>query len=908
MGQIITGTSTVGVTLAVNPTIIDGSVVNRYGNAIYGSAAETWTVTNHGVLLGYGSLEGGLGIDIRGGTQIINAAHAYIYGNDGAIDVGGAATIDNGGGIYNYNGYHYGYGPSPAIAIAGAGVVINRAGAGIYGSYGGIVDESGHFSLLNRGVISGYQSIGVAAAGTITNARTGTIAGYDGVDLSGGTIDNAGLIENGRDYYGFTGVAIYLLGQADAEIIEQKTGTLIGDIAGFVGGDTIDEAGITITSVKFAHDSLTLFDGTTMLGALSLYGDFHTREFILKSDGHGGTDIEIGAETFTGTFKHGVELTAISNTVAAQARINGISAGRDRTYTLVNYGSLVGTGKSSHGVEFDTSGQITNIGLIEGGIDATADTITNTGVIIGKYGIAASGGGTITNSGLIEGGDTGISAEGGTIANSGLIKGKIGIQADGGTIVNSGTIEGREGVAIDLLFDTGTDDIILEPGSVLKGRIAGFETGDTIELAGITATGETFAHGILTLTNAGNVVDTIALDGFFDTAAFTLTSAGGGTDISIAPAETFTGHHGSELVLSSLFTSITSKASFANGLVGPFGRDWTVVNAGTLSGPGNGVLLRAGTFTNAGTLGGSGNGVLLHAGAFTNSGTGIIIGAIGVNLYQRFDGYSFDYYSQPSLSNAGSIVGLQGAGVSVYGAGFVGNLKSGSISGASAGVDLSFGTFSNAGQISGPTGVAVTDGGNLYNAAQGIISGYIGVQLNPYDTLTDAGTIAATLSTAGAAIAFGAIAFSGIGATLVLDRGNVIEGAIDGFQAGDIIDFAATTITSDSFSNNILTLLDGAATIETLTLAGTYSQGEFSLVSDGSLGTELVLNALDAAPAMHFLRPGWGDAVIEGVFARATAPPQAKAAIPNATPSVSGWLPLHQTQPTPIPAVTLQHG
>jgi filamentous hemagglutinin len=892
MSKTITGTTTLGVTLSASTTIIDGTIATA-GQAIYGSAAKTWTLTNNGHV----SASQSDGIYVKGGANIKNTAHANIIGQDGGIALGGRATISNAGTIASNTGF------GNAIFLAAGGAVTNSAGGLLRGGVGRASGSTASLTLVNQGLISGNFSYAINATGTITNAKSGTISGLTGVELSGGTINNAGLIEAVSG----GGTAISLSGSLYSDIIEQKSGTIIGAMSGFIGGDTIDEAGIIITSASFANNTLSLFSGTAKAGTLNLPGNFTSRDFALQSDGHGGTDILLGAETFTGTYGFGVSLTALTSTVAANADVTGYNYGvfgsAYRHFTLVNHGTIAAAGNTRAGVKFITAGYI---------------------------------------------------------ANTGLITGAEGIYFDGGTISNTGTIAGTAGTAINILHNTATSMVILKSGGKISGAIAGFEAGDTIDLSNITATGDVFGNGVLTLTNAGAVAATIALSGGFNSAAFTVGKApGGGTDISIAPTETFSGHYKSGLVLSSLFTSIASNASFTY-LDALYGRPWTVVNAGTI---------------NAGY-----DGVFIVSGQFTNASTGTVSGATGI-------------YNEPlgnaavSISNAGTIIGTgkSGTGVSLSGAAALTNLVSGTITGSLTGVSLSASTLANAGLIQGRDGLVLTggaasnsghitgaggpaaytyqdtglllyrgaatnaatgliagpigarvDGGNLVNAgiieglpggvhgsisvaseglyiegggvtnaAHAVISGNIGAVLDG-GALSDAGTIASTLGGAGIAVTFG-----GTGATLVLDIGNVITGAIAGLKSGDIVDFAATTITADSFANHILTLQNGAATVEKLTLAGTFQQSQFTLVPLGTLGTELIIGptAAIAAP-MAFLRPAfWGPRLtLETQFHPPAPATVAPAVAPAAAASLAGWINLHQPQPTPITAVTLHAG
>jgi hypothetical protein len=778
MGKTISGTHTLGVTLSVNPTIIKGTITTTGTPALYGSAAKTWTISNKGEIASTGT-----GISLAGGAKITNAANAVILGGSEAIDARKATTISNAGTIATSGNY------GDAIVLNG-GAITNSAGGLISGGLAIVSIGTAALQMLNQGVIAGTGRYGGAidAAGTITNAATGTIIGHTGIRLSAGSIINAGLIES----TGTTGAAIILSGTGNTEIIEQKTGTIIGAIGGFLSGDTIDEAGLTITGERFSNNTLTLLNGTATIGTLNIDGFLNTAAFTLASNGHGGTDILLGSANFAGTYTGGAYLSTQNTTLAATARItstagNALEGNTYRPWSLVNHGTLIGATFDS-GLAFYAAAQVTNTGLIQGA---------------------------------------------------------YGINFAGGTITNAGTITGSR-AAIALRANTATTDIILKSGAVLNGAIAGFVTGDTIDIATTTATGETFANGILTLTNAGAVVETIAIGGLFNSAAFQLGAApGGGTDITIAPTETFSGHYGAALTLSSLFTSIAGSGSISSpsdAVFGNAGRSWTVVNSGTL----------AGNFY----------GALVNGGQVTNTAHGVIegrTGAFGTNL---------------ALDNAGIIIGTgtnnySGYGISQFGTAASRNRATGTISGTKHGANLFSGGFANAGTIAGPNGILLLGGsvtnaglieglpggesrniynqpisvasvgvtlnaGSLTNLATGTIAGATGIAFNG-GTLIDAGTIATTLA-GGNAITFG----PGY-ATLILDRGNVIDGAIDGFLGGDVIDFAGSTITAEKFGNGVLTLSNGAAIVEKLTLAGPLNQKDFTLVPQGSLGTDLII-------------------------------------------------------------------
>ena len=83
------------------------------------------------------------------------------------------------------------------------------------------------------------------------------------------------------------------------------------------------------------------------------------------------------------------------------------------------------------------------------------------------------------------------------------------------------------------MIDAGAD-WLTSPGNTsgLAGTISGFTSGDTIEITGITATGSSYADGVLTLTEASGAA-TLAITGSFTTSNFLVTNVAGGTNISM---------------------------------------------------------------------------------------------------------------------------------------------------------------------------------------------------------------------------------------------------------------------------------------------------------------------------------------------------------------------------------------
>jgi hypothetical protein len=898
MGKTIKGSSTIGVTLSVNPTTIAGTIATSY-DAVFGSAAKAWKLVNDGTIESAREI----GVYLLGVGQVTNAKHGTIGGYEAGIFIKGDASISNAGTIAgNVTGIEVAEdGASAHITNSAGGVItggtaIEAGGNPYYKVFGG----KGSATILNQGLISGQTGI-YALSGTIDNAKGGTIASHYGIAVAlggAGTIINAGLIETTSHY----GYAIRMGSSAGNELLLQKGATLIGAIAEFTGGQTIDEAGLTITTESFANGVLTLFDGKSEVGTLGLFGNLNTSAFTLTSDGHGGTDIGLGTENFAGTYINGIVLSALNNVVAARAHIAAnyeaaISGSAYRDWTLTNQGTIIG---GHAGASF--------------------------------AGVLLAGGGFVSN------------------AAHGLIEGDIGIEIASGTIVDAGTIIGTAGPAIYLSPGSLGVDIVLQQSARLEGAIYGFLAGDTIDFAGITATGESFGGGFLTLTNGHKVEATIALDGLFKNASFKLKTISGGTEIIAAPTETFTGHYGVELRLSSSFTSITATGSFGGaveGVVGKGGTGLTLLNSGTVTGGSDGVTFVGGQVTNAaggfisGDTGANMSGGLINAGSIRGSEAGIQLygpGFVSRNLAggSIYGGYLGAGLRGGTFANAGTVSGGEfgisltdatlsntglvtgrGGNYDVYGlmgmyeyraGGFASNAVGGIIDDAT-GARVAGGVLVNAGNIIGDNNFGgiensrglVVSGGTVTNAATGTISGAYGAELER-GTLTDAGIIASTIG--GTAIAFGSFA-----ATLVLDKGNAIDGAISGFIAGDVIDFAGTSITSKIFSGGILTLTNGGAIVETLSFTGSLATGDFTLVPEGTAGTELILNSsMTSASIMQFVRPepaGAGSSLTIPAFSH---PIPAAAPAPGAAllPTITGWIVINPTTPPAlVPAVTL---
>src|SRR5208282_2316622 len=73
---------------------------------------------------------------------------------------------------------------------------------------------------------------------------------------------------------------------------------------------------------------------------------------------------------------------------------------------------------------------------------------------------------------------------------------------------------------------------------------------------------------------------------------------------------------------------------------------------------------------------------------------------------------------------------------------------------------------------------------------------------------------------------------------------------IDGFSKGDTIDLLHTAVTSLSFANNVLTIMNGSTNVATLDITGNYTTSDFTLASDNNGGTDLGVTSQSGTPSI----------------------------------------------------------
>ena len=805
-------------TLDVTGTLV-GAVTLQ--NGAYLSVAAGATVKGSGVGAAYG---------YPGTNTVVNAglidpgfAGVYLGGSGGAVTNLASGTIigttygafANGGTIVNSGSI--GGGSSGLLLREGASA-FNHSNGTITGGVRGVYGRFTPGTLTNAGTISGGTDAVLFAAGYTGRLVVDPGAMFIGTVSGGNTLGSTiistlelasgattGTLNSfGSQYIDFAQVTIdpsasWLVNSSDVvttsyTIIDGGTLTNTGSLgSGVTMGNAAvltNVAGATISaplavSGAVGNVATVINAGSIASTSTAAYGGIFLNGGGYVSNASGGTitgpngvflnvtsSTLVNAGTLAGSGFAGAFI--YQGVVANQAGgvITGPSIGLDvgsAPATVVNYGTIAGTGGSGFGIDLTHGGTIVNQSggtIASPSFDAVTiasgfAVIDNAGTILSDNGIFLSGAATgisLTNQsgGVIAStvADLSLNAGSDTVVNAGtmlssfvsaiapviymhgagtlsnlagaeiLTHAKAVVAGRGNmTIANAGTIAGIYAVQFRAGYDG--DRLIAAPGAVFNGTVdGGNAAGSThvsmLELASGATAGTLGGLGSNYLHFANVAIDSGA--------TWTLTSAfiGAGYAIYDGGTLTNTGSLGSAVTLGAgaQLTNAPGAIVYASSVAVTGAASSQVVNGGTIAGVG-GVEVGAGsTVTNA-------VGALITAGAM--NGVEIIGGG--------------------SLFNAGSIgnAGSDFSAVYFHGSGTLYNAATGTITSTYHDIDVfgGSGTVVNLGLLASSntaySAIALDNGGTISNAAGGtILAAYHDIYIKGGGTVFNAGMIAAT--------------------------------------------------------------------------------------------------------------------------------------------------------------------
>jgi hypothetical protein len=791
-----------------------GSVYNALSGVIAGSKYGVYsggalTLENQCTLTG-----GGMGVRAIAGGTVTNLDGGYIHGGAmGVVLTGGAGQIVTNGvgatisgatyGVYltgaNVTLVDYGLiaGGKDAVVLNGTqgNTLVLAPGAQLQGNVRLSTNDFNNTISLSAGSGGVGTLTGLGGAIPFQNGEISIAAGaawdisgdFNGVWINGlnktdqlddtaiayspGERAHATLVNKGDGIY-FEYIAIHAAGSPTTTVGEIR----VSDANGPFGYGAVPAYGLTVTAgaaggvdVGFVQQKLTTVSanqGAVIIGPNGIFGPNVTIDagVTLSSEYYGvsqGDAVQASYErasvTNYGVIQQAVEFRSgglVSNeaggTIYGGVLMASYSLSKSYTADQANTVSLTNAGVISGGVQFRTSGTVTNLaggqitGVLNGLSLYATSSVINAGTISGggRSALRMSYGGFVYNgaSGLLTSHTTyffGVDISNGyaTVVNRGTISSTANIGvflSDGGLVVNQGgAILGEaDGVKI-----TGAAGDISNAGYISGIRLS--NGGTIVNAAGATiAAGSGYGVSFYNqsgpvgayLHNIGRIDgvlafgdDTIVNEGLIDGVGVVAGAAGG---VTVTNAGTIQGSGGTAVKFISASDRLIAEAGsqFGGALVGGGGAlELGGVGAETITGLGGGGELSGtvtASFSGFGTylidpgvtLTLTGLGTIAQGKALTDDGSLIIGAGATLNDYG-------DVAIGGSLTLAGSVVGLSGDGIDLLTGGAV--TLSGSISGA-VGVNATSGSDYQGG--SGGAGIGSSSSGTITNNS-GMIAG-----------------------------------------------------------------------------------------------------------------------------------------------------------------------------------------
>jgi len=305
---IVLGTVAIasGGALSVSGTLYGGTTAATFAGAgtlsLYAGAAITGVVagnaqatvnlmaSGYGYVSGFGTKYTGFGLVelTHGGKWTMTGANALSGGlsvtSNGTLVATGATTIA---------------GP---VAITGTGIFDARAGLTLAG--GSIAATSGTIEIGTAGgaatwtttvdagsTLQGFGTVSdpIVDNGTVT-AQSGTLALLGRVSGSGYLDIASGAAVNALGRLAQVGIS-FLAGGNETLVLGTANAQLAPTVSGFANSDVIDLAGIVASTETLVGSTLKLFEGSVKVASINLAGSYAQSNFVLSSDGHGGTFI-----------------------------------------------------------------------------------------------------------------------------------------------------------------------------------------------------------------------------------------------------------------------------------------------------------------------------------------------------------------------------------------------------------------------------------------------------------------------------------------------------------------------------------------------------------------------------------------------------------------------------------------
>ena len=478
-----------------------------------------------------------LSVDNAGTIRGNGTSTSFRTPGGGVVITGGPGTITNNGTI---SGARFGIttaffsdpvtnaasGRAIGTTVNNSGSIIGDTDDGIRLLGGGTVTNSGYIAGrvgagadgISMFAFDDQNTSGSTSIGTVTNLAGGVIEGNRlGVILSdGGTVNNAGTINGGSNgaIYIQTGNpgkigSVVNSGTINGQVgfndlLASATVRNSGSIAATNAPAVQSDSALTLTNSGAISTSNTVDAAIKSTSQLNITNTASGSIIGLAQGIHvSGPGLTLtNAGTIRGTYTWGILADSgtlnINNSGTIYGRYGGILANKFGIAgsNVYNSGSIISDGSGFIALVLHSGGMVTNSGLIVGdyGVNLAAPgTVINLagGVIqatsFASTAVSLSDGGTFDNAGTIEG-NLFLGASFGTsnvVNNSGTINGNVTLVSTTVTVTNSGTINGIGGLAVTITHP-GESIIPLGPTTFVNSgavNCTNYCTGTTVVLS-----------------------------------------------------------------------------------------------------------------------------------------------------------------------------------------------------------------------------------------------------------------------------------------------------------------------------------------------------------------------------------------------------------------------------------------
>ncbi len=481
------------------------------GNGAVGEILDTGTTT----------LTGQVTAQARNGVALV-------------VDAGGALTLAGGASLTAQGQASVGGSGQGLLTLMGGALALtgpSTSNALVIGAAGG---SGGTVLNLEQIEAAGTVVVGEAGAGTLELLGVAATAADGGADMgqSAGaqgiaTIDGGEWATSGQLTVGDAGNGSLLIGGTVNGITGQVTAfdMTIGAQAGGQGSVTLDGGDLLVADADAASSALTVGAGGT--GSLTIAD---------------GGNVTVGVAQ--GTIANNTGTLEVGGTAGGSGLVRIGGDGALLVDGNATIGGAAGAGAVTVGQSADDTALFATAGTLA--IDGTgqialggANASVRANVLDLAPGALLSGAGTLSGDG--GGNDTMMLA---SIENDGSIAASGGNLLLYGDVAGTGALSVATGATITLqaAVDTGQTlalspnaQAVLDDPRAFAGTIAGFGSGDVLDLASTDASSATWSNGVLTLDTASGAIQ-LNLAGTYASNAFAVQPDGlGGTDVVLAP-------------------------------------------------------------------------------------------------------------------------------------------------------------------------------------------------------------------------------------------------------------------------------------------------------------------------------------------------------------------------------------